>query len=152
MAIVLTDVGADWMLVTALAQQAHQALTLRLFTGVPPIITTAGILSNFTQASGGGYVEKSVPAGSFTLISAATDPSTIYTAEDFMWTFTGATTAPITGWMLVAAGTTLVMWDYLYATSAPTVAIDFSPLAGDTLKIAGSNLAFSLSKGTPTTA
>ena len=137
MAIVLADVGAAKILTQYFITSAAN-LTLKLFaTNVTPADTdTAG---TYTEASGGGYVAKTLSAASWTESNVAGIEQVAYASQVF--TFTGAlTTNPtIYGYYVVDAGGVLI---YAEAATAFTPANN-----GDAYTVPPK---FQLSKGTPT--
>lgn len=141
MALTLADIGADAILKIALNNVravGGDNLTMKLFTSntTPADTDTA---ATYTEATGGGYVTKTLTMGSWT-VTVGNDPSDAVYAEQ-TWTFTGALTgnATIYGYYVVDADNTL-MWSERLATS-------YQPLNnGDTLKITPKVQA---SKGTP---
>jgi len=92
MGLVLSDVGADQILNAYFNDSwpVSKNLKIRLFTNDYTPVDTS-ILSNFTEAAGGGYAAKNLTNGSWTVF-AANDPSdAVYPKQT--WTFTG----PLTG-------------------------------------------------------
>lgn len=127
---VVSDVGADAILkcyFNNTRPSGGNNFTLKLYcNNYTPVQTS--IASNFTEATGGGYVAKTLTNGSFT-INTANDPSDATYATQ-TWTFTGAlTTNPtIYGWYLVDGDGVLITAGLLDAANTPTA-------NGDTLAI-----------------
>lgn len=141
MALVVADIGADELLKVYFNNTrpgGGNNLTMKLFaTNVTPVDTsTAG---SFTEATGGGYVTKTLTNGSWT-ITPANDPSDAVYAEQ-IWTFTGVLTTNTTiyGYFVVDADGTLIWAELLGTPFVPTN-------NGDQLKITPK---FQASKGTP---
>lgn len=141
MALILTDIGSDAIL-AAFFNNTRPAggnnLTLKLFVNnVTPLDTHTQ--SDYTEAQGGAYAEKTLTNGSWT-ITPADDPSKASYAKQ-VFTFTGAlTTNPtIYGYYIVDADDVL-QW-------AEVLDTPFTPANdGDHLDITP---IFELSKGTP---
>ena len=143
MALVLSDVGADQVLKAYFNNSwpASKDLVIKLFTNdYTPVDTSTD--ANFTEAAGGGYANKVLANGSWT-ITPANDPSDAVFAEQ-IWTFTGPLTgnATIYGYYIVDNnGSGVYIWGERLAAS-------FTPSQnGDQLKITPK---FQISKGTPT--
>lgn len=141
MAIVLADVGADTILNAYLNNTravGGNDLILRLFcNNVTPIDTFTE--ASFTEATGGGYAEKTLTTGSWT-ITPANDPSDGTYAKQ-VFTFTGAldTNVTIYGYYIVDEDDVL-QW-------AEVLDVPFTPAnTGDHLDITPK---FASSKGTP---
>ena len=141
MALVLVDVGADCLLKTYFNNTRPSGgnnLTLKLnVNNQTPADTHTS--SDYTVATGGGYVDKTLTNGSWT-VTVANDPSDAVYAEQ-TWTFTGAlTTNPtIYGYFIVDADGVLIWAEKLSASFTPAN-------NGDQLKITP---VFQMSKGTP---
>lgn len=140
MPLVLADVGADVILKGFFNNSwaaGGRNYTMRLFaTNVTP--TQTSVAGSFTWATGGGYADKSLANGSWT-VTPANDPSDATFAEQ-TWTFTGplTTNGTIYGYAILDADGVL-LW-------AETIAA-FTPVNnGDQLKITPR---FQLSSGTP---
>jgi hypothetical protein len=140
MAIVLTDLGAA-AIMKAYFNNAWPAggknLTMRLFVNnyTPLDTSTAG---NFTEASGGGYVAKTLTNGSWAESNVAGIEQAAYASQT--WTFTGALT------------TNPTVYGY-YVTDSDGVAIYAEAQASFTPANNGDQIvtpvAFQMSKGTP---
>jgi hypothetical protein len=142
MPLTLADVGADCLLKIIFNNTRASGgnnLTLKLFVNnVTPGDTDTA--STYTVAVGGGYADKTLNMGSWT-ITPANDPSDAVYAEQ-TWTFTGALTTNTTiyGYYVVDADG-ILQW-------AERLASSFTPANnGDQLKITPK---FQMSKGTPT--
>ena len=141
MALVLTDVGADNMLKAYLNNDwptAGNNLTLDLYTNnYTPVDTSAN--ANFTVAAGGGYAQKTLDHGNWT-VTPGNDPSdAVYAQQTF--TFTGNLTgnASVYGYYVKDEDDS-VIW-------AEEFASPFTPANnGDNIKITPK---IELSKGTP---
>ena len=140
MPLVVADVGAD-VILKAFFNNSRAVggnnFTMKLFaTNVTP--AQANTAASFVWATGGGYADKTLTNGSFT-ITPANDPSDAVYAEQ-VWTFTGAltTNATIYGYAVLDADGILI---YAEAISPFTPANN-----GDQLKITPK---FQASSGTP---
>lgn len=140
MPLVLADPGADVILKGFFNNSwaaGGRNYTMKLFaTNVTPTQTSSA--GSFTWATGGGYADKTLINGSFT-VTPANDPSDAVYAEQ-TWTFTGplTTNGTIYGYAILDADGVL-LW-------AETIAA-FTPVNnGDQLKITPR---FQLSSGTP---
>lgn len=142
MGLILADVGADTILRAFFNNtwpSGGKNLTIKLYTNdyTPVDTSTSG---SFTEASGGGYVSKTLINGNWT-VNTANDPSdAVY--EQLSWVFTGQLSggATIYGYFVVDADGVLV-W-------AERISSSFTPSNnGDTLLITPR---FQMSKGTPT--
>lgn len=141
MALTLADVGADAILKTYFNNTRPAGgnnFTLKAFTSntTPADTDTA---ATYTEASGGGYVAKTLTNGSFT-VTVGNDPSDATYAQQ-TWTFTGALTGNPTvyGYYVVDADNVLLWAERLPASFTPAV-------SGDQLAVTPK---FQLSKGTP---
>ena len=141
MALTLVDIGADAILKKYFNDTdptGGQNLTLKLFTSnTTPADTDTQ--ATYTEATGGGYVVKTLTSGSWT-VTVGNDPSDAVYAQQ-TWTFTGALTgsASIYGYYVVNADNILIWAERLGATFTPTS-------NGDQLLITPK---FQMSKGTP---
>jgi len=142
MAFVLADVGASALLRYAFNNTragGGNNLTLKLFaTNVTP--TESSTAASFTAAAGGGYADKTLTMGSWTVSNVGGIDQAAYAIQT--WTFTGAlTTNPaIYGYYLVDADNVLI--------GAETLVAPFTPANnGDQQTVTP---VFQLSKGTPT--
>ena len=137
MALVLADVGAANILTDRF--RATKDVTIKLYaTNVTP--TDASTNASFTIATGGGYADKTLTGGSWTVGDDGGGIQQAAYAEQ-TWTFTGALTTNGTIYGYVVQDGTTLLWAELLATP-------FTPAAnGDQLKITP---VFKLSKGTPT--
>lgn len=141
MAIMVPDVGADEFLKVYFNNTRPAGgnnLTMKLFVNdvTPADTNTAG---SFTEATGGGYVSKTLTNGSWT-ITVGHDPSdATYAAQT--WTFTGPLTTNTTvyGYFVTDADGTLIFADRLSSSFIPAD-------NGDQLVITPT---FQASKGTP---
>lgn len=141
MALVLADVGADAILNAVLNNvwpSGGKNLTLKLFTNDYTPVDTS-VAGSFVEASGGGYVSKTLANGSWT-VTPSNDPSDGTFAEQ-TWTFTGALSgsATVYGYFVVDADGVL-WWAERFSAS-------FTPANnGDQVKVTPK---MQLSKGTP---
>lgn len=140
MPLVVADVGADVILKGFFNNSwavGGRNYTMKLFaTNVTP--TQISTAASFTWATGGGYADKTLTNGSWT-ITPANDPSDAVYAEQ-VWTFTGAlTTNPtIYGYAVLDADGVLIF--------AETITPFTPENNGDQLKITPK---FQASSGTP---
>lgn len=142
MALVLADLGADVILGTFFVATAVQDTIMKLYvTNVTPSATGADILTDYTIAVGGGYVDKTLSRGAGWTLTTADDPSdVIYTQQT--WTFTGplTTNGTIYGYIVTNAAGTVLLW-------AEKLAQSFTPANnGDQILITPK---IALSYGTP---
>ena len=89
MALTLADIGADAILkkyFNGTTPAGGNNLTLKLFTNNVTQADT-DTASTYTVATGGGYADKTLTAGSWT-VTVANDPSDAVYAQQ-TWTFTG---------------------------------------------------------------
>lgn len=142
MALTLADVGADCILKTFFNNTRPAGgnnFTLKLFVSntTPADTDTA---ATYTVAVGGGYADKTLTNGSFT-VTVGNDPSDATYAIQ-TWTFTGALTTNLTiyGYYVVDADGVLQWAERLGASFTPAT-------NGDQLSVTPK---FQLSKGTPT--
>lgn len=139
-AMVLSDVGADNILAAYFNNSpAPGNLLLKLYcTNVSPADTDT--VSSYTACTGGGYADKTLTNGSWT-ITTGDDPSDAVYAEQ-TYTFTGAltTNGTIYGYFVTNAAGTVLIWAELFSST-------FTPANnGDNVKVTPK---FQLSKGTP---
>lgn len=142
MALTIADVGADAFLKARFNNEwpaSTKDLTLRLFVNdVTPLDTHTA--ANYTEATGGGYVVKTLTCGGWT-ITPGNDPSdAVYPVQVF--TFSGAlSTNPNIYGYYVTDGDGVLQW-------AERLVAAFTPVSdGDRLSVTAK---FQLSKGTPT--
>lgn len=141
MAIVLADVGAD-IILKAYFNNSWAAggkdLTIKLYTNNYTPLDTS-VAGDFTVAAGGGYANKTLSNGSWT-VTPANDPSDAVYAEQ-TWTFTGPLDAgaSIYGYYVIDADGVLVYGELAAAAFTPAN-------NGDQYKVTPK---FRLSKGTP---
>ena len=137
---IITDLGCDQELKAYLNNDfpAVKDLTIKLYTNDYTPVDTS-IPADFTEATGGGYVSKTMTNGSW-VITPANDPSdAIY--PELIWTFTGPLTGnpSIYGYFIVDDNNTLIF--------AEKFAVARTPVNnGDQLKL---TVKVKLSKGTP---
>ena len=141
MGLILADVGADCFLKARFNNTwpSDKNLYLKLYTN-NITLTDALTAASFTIATGGGYADKTLTCGSWT-ITPANDPSdAVYAIQTF--TFTGAlSTNPTIYGYIVVDGDGVYQWGE--ALDAP-----YTPASnGDVLNITPK---FQMSKGTPT--
>lgn len=139
MALVLTDLGADEILMTYFNNTRPAGgnnLTLRLFVND---VTPAQTGVSYTEATGGGYAAKTLTNGSWT-ITAGNDPSDAVYAEQ-TFTFTGALTTNTTiyGYYVEDADSAVIYAERLSSSFTPAN-------NGDNLAITPK---FQMSSGTP---
>ena len=141
MALVLADVGADELLKVYFNDDRPTGgnnLTLKLYSNDYTPVDTS-VAGSFTVVSGGGYADKTLTNGSWT-VTPANDPSDAVYAEQ-TFTFTGVIggTGIVYGYYVLDADGTLV-WGERFGTS-------FTPANnGDNIKVTPK---FQMSKGTP---
>lgn len=144
MALTLADVGADCFLKIIFNNTrpgGGNNLTLRLFVNnVTPADTDTA--ATYTEATGGGYVTKTLTNGSWTVTPANDHSDAVYAQQTFTFTFTGAlTTNPNVYGYYVTDADGVLQW-------AEKLAAAFTPANnGDQLNITPK---FQMSKGTPT--
>lgn len=145
MALKMTDNGAMHILQTMFDDKAKESgFEVILFTN-PTSLSDADIESTFTEASGGGYVQKSITSADCAVSLTAATPGGIAEAawSDLAWTFTGGLSGglSIKGYALVAASSpfTVIFAELLSTPFTPTN-------NGDKLTIA---MKFRLGNGTP---
>ena len=142
MAFVLADVGASALLKQCfnnVRAGGGNNLTLKL---VAPNVTPAdtSTAASFTAAAGGGYADKTLTMGSWTVSNVGGIDQAAYAIQT--WTFTGALTTNTTiyGYYLVDADNVLI--------GAELLGAPFTPFNnGDQQSVTP---IFQLSKGTPT--
>jgi len=141
MALVLADVGADAFLKARFNNDwpASKDLTLKLFVNNIGTVTDTMNTASFTEATGGGYISKTLTCGNWT-IDTAHDPSdAVYAEQAFIFTGPLTTNLNVYGYYVVD-GNDILQW----AETIP----QFTPVSnGDQLAI---TVRFQLSKGTPT--
>ena len=124
MTLVVPNVGET----QALTKLLNQALTLKLYSNnITP--AEGDTNSTYTEVSGGGYANKALAFGTWTLTSG--DPSFgLYPAQDFA--FTGTTGAPgtIYGYYVIDGSSNL-----LWAERFPSSVLPFSPISGSLVRI-----------------
>ena len=139
MALVTADVGAVTQLDRALNDAAVTNLTLKLFVNDKTPADT-DIATDYTVAVGGGYVDKTLTAGSWVCSIATNIAQAAYAQQE--WVFTGPLTTNLTiyGYYIVD-GSAVLQW-------AERLDTPFTPnINGDTLRVTP---IYKLSKGTPT--
>lgn len=113
-----------------LTDKLNTALTLRLYGNnvTPTGTTTAGA---FTEIAGGGYTNKALTFGNWTITSG--DPSTAVYNTTQEWTFTGVIDAPgtIYGYYVTRNSDGKLMWSERF----PSAIVPFSPIAGSIIRV-----------------
>ena len=107
------------------------ALTLRLYRN-DKSPAAGDVASDYTEVTGGGYVNKALIFASWTLSSAGTSPcSASYPPQT--WIFTGVTDAPGTayGYYVTRNSDGKLMW----AERFPSGSLPFSPIAGSKIVV-----------------
>ena len=138
---VLTDVGADELLKVYFNDDRPASgnnLTLRLYVADRQLADTDTTCP--TAAAGGGYADKTLTNGSWT-VTPANDPSDSVYAQQ-TWTFTGPLSLPgqtIYGYCILDADSTVIVEEKFTGNFTPTQ-------NGDTLKLTPK---VKMSKGTP---
>lgn len=138
MALVLTDVGADEILMTYFNNTRPAAgnnLTLRLFVNN---VTPAQSGVSYTEATGGGYAAITLTNGSWTIASANDPSDATYAQQTFTFTGPLTTNTTVYGYYVTDADDTVI---YAETFSSYTPATN-----GDNIKITPQ---FQLSSGTP---
>lgn len=141
MAFVLTDIGADAILNAYFNNtwcSGTKNLTLKLFTNDKTPADT-DVYTDYTVATGGGYADKTLTNGSWT-VTTGNDPSdAVYAEQSF--TFSGPLTTNLTiyGCYILNNDNVLIGAERFDAAYTPM-------RSGDILKI---TVTIQLSKGTP---
>ena len=146
MSIMTQDVGAVAFLAARFNNSwpANKDLTLKLFVNnvTPNDTDTAG---TYTEAAGGGYVAKTLTAGSWTCSTISNIAQAAYAAQTFTFTGQLTTNQTVYGWFVVDGNGVVQFSDLL--RNGSDVSYTYSPQNnGDTLTMTP---VYQLSKGTP---
>lgn len=140
MSLILADVGAEAFLKARLNNvwPASKDLTLKLFTNdITPL--DGHTAADYTEATGGGYVPKTLTAGNWTISTVSGIPQAAYIEQVFTFTGPLTTNPTVFGYYVVDADDVLQWAERLSGEVTPVASgnhIDITPV-------------FQASKGTP---